>query len=195
MKFLDLEGAEKLTKMKWEQFFETPCIYTFKNYGSKFNLSFFPYHTKLWNTLPKNVKALNITDFKTFTNTMKPTRYKHFQKGNKYANSLLTRIRVGRSQLNQHTFSLGQIDSPECLCHHREESPMHYFLDCFLYLQERQAMFQLFEHYIPNFISFPKKQKLQVILNGINPDIEEFIRTNITLTIGVQNFIFQTKRF
>ena len=56
-------------------------------------------------------------------------------------------------------------------------------------------MFQLFEHYIPNFKFFSKKQKLQVILNGINPDIEEFIRTNITLTIGVQNFILQTKRF
>ena len=141
------------------------------------------------------MKASNITDFKTFTNTMKPTRYKHFQKGNKYANSLLTRIRVGRSQLNQHTFSLGQIDSPECLCHHREESPMHYFLDCFLYLQERQAMFQLFEHYIPNFTNFSKKQKLQIILNGIYPDAEDLFRTNITLTIGVQNFILQTKRF
>ena len=167
----------------------------FKSSGSNFSLSFFPYHTKLWNSLKKNIKALNITDFKNYTNTMKPTRYKHFQKGNKYTNSLLTRIRVGRSQLNQHTFSLGQIDSPECMCHHREESPMHYFLDCFLYLQERQAMLQLFEHYIPNFNLFSKKQKLQVILNGINPDIEEFIRTNITLTIGVQNFILQTKRF
>ena len=138
---------------------------------------------------------MNLIDFKQFTNTLKPKRYKYFQKGNKYANSLLTRIRVGRSELNQHTFSLGQIDSPECLCHHREESPMHYFLDCFLYLQERQAIFLLFENYIRNFKFFSKRQKLQVILNGINPDIEDFIRTNITLTIGVQNFILQTKRF
>ena len=56
----------------------------FKNSGSKFSLSFFPYHTKLWNSLQKNIKALNITDFKNYTNAMKPTRYKHFQKGNKY---------------------------------------------------------------------------------------------------------------
>ena len=56
-------------------------------------------------------------------------------------------------------------------------------------------MLQLFERYIPNFNLFSKKQKLQVILNGINPDIEEFIRINITLTIDVQNFILQTKRF
>ena len=72
---------------------------------------------------------------------------------------------------------------------------MHYFIDCFLYLLERQTLLQLFEHYIPNFINFTKKQKLQVILNGIYPDTEDFTRTNITLTIGVQNFILQTKRF
>ena len=167
----------------------------FKNYGAKFNSSFFPYQTKRWNSLPQHVRSLNLVDFKLFTNTLKPKRYKHFQKGNKYINSLLTRIRVGRSELNQHTFSLNQIDSPECLCHHREESPMHYFLDCFLYLQERQTMFQLFEHYIPNFSNFSKKQKLQVILNGIYPDKEDLISTNITLTFGVQNFILQTKRF
>ena len=56
-------------------------------------------------------------------------------------------------------------------------------------------MFQLFEHYIPNFSNFSKKQKLQVILNGIYPDKEDLISTNITLTFGVQNFILQTKRF
>ena len=30
---------------------------------------------------------------------MKPKRYKHFQKGSKFTNSLLTRIGVGRSEL------------------------------------------------------------------------------------------------
>ena len=97
--------------------------------------------------------------------------------------------------LNQHRFSVGQVDNPECLCHHKEESPSHYFLECFLYSQERRTLFELFEHYIPNFTNFSKKQKLQVILNNIYPDTEDFIPTNITLTIGVQNFILQTKRF
>merc|ERR1711947_1421 len=95
------------------------CI-PFKSCGSKFDKSFFPYQTKHWNSLSRNVQSLDIENFKTFTKTLKPNKYKHFHKGNKDTNSLLTRLRVGRSQLNQHKFSVGQIDSPECLCHHRE---------------------------------------------------------------------------
>ena len=113
----------------------------------------------------------------------------------KYSNSLLTRIRVGRSYLNQHTFSIGHADSPECLCHHREETPLHYFLECFLYSQERQALFGLIEHYIPNLSSFTKQKKLDIILRGVNIDNDDFLSTNISLTIAVQNFILLTKRF
>ena len=128
-----------------------------KNTGYKFKSLFFPYHSELCNSLPKNIQSTNLFDFKDFTKKdMKPRKYKHFSKGNKYSNSLLTRIRVGRSYLNQHKFSIGHADSPECLCHHREETPLHYFLECFLYSQERQALFGLIEHYIPNFSSFLK---------------------------------------
>ena len=47
--------------------------------------------------------------------------------------------------------------SPECLCHHREDTPSHYFLECFLYSPERQALFGLIEHYIPNFSNLTKQ--------------------------------------
>ena len=133
----------------------------FTNYGSKFKTSFFPYHSELWNSLPRNVQASNLTDFKMYNSKeIKPPKYKHFSKGNKLSNSLLTRIRVGRSFLNQHTFSIGHSDSPQCLCYFREESPSHYFLDCFLYSPERQALFNLIEHYIPKFPNFSKQKKL-----------------------------------
>ena len=103
------------------------------------------------------------------------------------SNSLLTKIRVGRSDLKQHEFTIGLVDNPQCDCFFREESPSHYFLDCFLYVLERQVMFDLFEHYIP--------KKLEIILNGINLENDEFIQTNTRLTIAVQNFITHTKRF
>ena len=168
----------------------------FKNTGSKFKTSFFPYHSELWNSLPKNIQSTNLIDFKEFTKKeMKPKRYKHFSKGNKYTNSLLTRIRIGRSYLNQHKFSIGHADSPECLCHHREETPSHYFLECFLYSPERQALCGLIEHYIPNFPNFTKQKKLEIILRGVNSDNDDFLSTNISLTIAVQNFILLTKRF
>ena len=134
----------------------------FKCCDSKFDKSSFPYQTKHWNSFPRNIQSFNLEDFKMLTKTLKPKRYKQFNKGNKYTNVLLTRIRVGRSKLNQHEFSVGKIDSPECLCHDVEESPLHYFIDCFLYLQEHQTIFQLFEHYIPEFRNFTKKRKKNV---------------------------------
>ena len=65
----------------------------------------------------------------------------------------------------------------------------------FLYLPERQTLFDLFEHYIPKFPNLTKKQKLEIILRGIDIENPEYLQTNITLTIGVQKYIFNTKRF
>ena len=126
---------------------------------------------------------------------MKPPKFKHFGRGSKISNSLLTKIRVGRSNLNQHKFTIGLADSPECLCHSREESPSHFFLDCFLYLPERQTLFDLVEHYIPKFKNLTKNRKLDIIMRGIDIENKDFIHLNTTLTIAVQNFILHTKRF
>ena len=126
----------------------------------------FPIHLVFRTTfLPKDVQCKDPVDFKIYTNKeLKPPRYKHFSRGNKLGNSLLTKIRVGRSDLKQHRFTIGLSDSPECLCHHREESPLHFFIDCFLYLPERQTLFERFEHYIPNFPNFPKYKKTRYYL-------------------------------
>ena len=126
---------------------------------------------------------------------MKPPRYKHFSRGNKCSNSLLTKIRVGRSDLNQHRFTVGLVDSPQCDCQFKEESPSHFFLDCFLYMLERQDLFGLFEHYIPKFTTFTKSKKLDIILHGFEIQNNDFIALNTTLTIAVQKFITNTKRF
>ena len=101
----------------------------------KFNLSFFPNTTKLWNAIPKQNQLKPLDEFKiAVKKDIKPPKYKHFSRGSKLGNTLLTRIRVGRSLLKQHSFTIGLADSPECLCHFRSESPEHYFLDCFLCL-------------------------------------------------------------
>ena len=132
----------------------------FKHFGLKFKNSFFPHTAFLWNNLPKNVRCKDVADFKEYINKeRKPPRYKHFSRGSRKGNSLLTKIRVGRSDLNQHKFTIGLVDSPQCDCFFREESPSHYFLDCFLYLPERQVLFDLFEHFIPNLKTFTKKKK------------------------------------
>ena len=97
---------------------------------------------------------LNLIDFKEYTNKeYKPVRCKHFSRGSKIGNKLLTKIRVGRSDLNQHKHVIGLSDTPECLCHFRQESPLHYFIDCFLYLPERQTLFSLIEHNLQIFLN------------------------------------------
>ena len=160
----------------------------FKNTGEKFNKSFFPYFANLWNNSPKNVKCKQLADFKDYTNReLKPPRYKHFGRGKKENNRLLTKIRVGRSELNQHKFTIGQVDSPQCLCFHREESPKHFFLECFLYSPERQILFGIIEHHIPQFSNYSKHKKLDLILRGYNPDNDEFLQLNTTLKIAVQS--------
>ena len=69
------------------------------------------------------------------------------------------------------------------------------FQDCFLYLPERQTLFDLLEHYIPKFKNLTKNRKLDIIMRGIDIENKDFIHLNTTLTIAVQNFILHTKRF
>ena len=168
----------------------------FPHKGDKFNLSFFPNTTKFWNSVAKQIQVKPLEEFKIdIKNKIKPAKYKHFSRGTKLGNTLLTRIRVGRSMLNQHRFTFGHADSPECLCHYRSESPEHYFLDCFLYSPERQILYSLIEHYVPYFSRLTKKKKLDLILRGVNIDDAEFLSTNTTVTKAVQNFILKTNRF
>ena len=81
----------------------------FKNLGSTFKLSF-PLTTMEYP--PKNIQSQNLHDFRIYTNEMKLKKFKHFQKGNKFSNTLLTRKRTGSSYLNQHIFSIGHAEKP-----------------------------------------------------------------------------------
>ena len=166
------------------------------SYGTKFLNSFFPFISKLWNSLPPSTQAKDLVDFKTQLKLdTKPDKIKHYAKGPKISNTLITRFRVGRTYLNLHRYTIGHVDTPDCLCHAKQESSMHYFLDCFLYTAERQALFGLVEHYVPKFSKMSKYAKLNLLLNGIKPLDPEYNHLNTIITNAVQTFIIQTKRF
>ena len=146
----------------------------FKYENKNFNTSFFPHTSKLWNNLPNFLQLQDAKELKiSVKKFMKPKRHKHFYCGSKLGNKFLTQIRLGRSDLQMHKFTIGMSESPECQCHFNSETPEHYFLHCFLYSPERQVLFNLVEHYIPNFKNFNKKQKLNILLTGINTDNPE----------------------
>ena len=114
----------------------------------------------MWNKLDTSLQSeCDINLFKQkLKNNLKPRRYKHFSRGSKKGNSLHTQLRVGRSDLNLHKFTIGLVESPDCLCH-RTESVEHYLLHCFLFNEERRDLFDLVEHHIPNFSKFTIKKK------------------------------------
>ena len=72
---------------------KTSHIYLpYPNYGFRFSNSFFPYISKIWNNLPKSIKLLSSDNFKTELKIfLKPFRIRHYNVGQKYSNSFLTR--------------------------------------------------------------------------------------------------------
>ena len=139
---------------------------------------------------------MGLVDFKSKLKlVLKPTKFRHFSKGSKLGNKLLCRIRLERSDLNLHKFTIGHSESPECLCHSKQESSQHYLIDCFLYSSERQTLFDRVEHFIPNFNRLSKSKKYDILVKGIKPDDPYYNSTNTTLALAVQSFILKTKRF
>lgn len=115
-----------LTKLDWErkQILRSRGGYLpYPNYNIKFQNSFFPLMSKFWNNLPTTKKNKNFFDFKEQLKIdIKPKRHKHFAIGPKESNTLLTRFRTGRTDLNLNKFTIGQTDNPSCLCHANSES-------------------------------------------------------------------------
>ena len=168
----------------------------YPNLGVKFLNSFFPYLTKLWNNLDNEIKVLALSDFKTRLKTIiKPDKIRHFDKGSKSGNIFLTRIRLDRSDLSQHKYSIGKSDSPECACHARQESSYHYIIDCFLYNCERQILFDSVEQYIKNFRKLGKRKQFEILTIGIDIRNPDYNYINTKITYAVQHYIFKTKRF
>ena len=126
---------------------------------------------------------------------LKPKKFKHFSKGSKIGNTLLTRIRLERSDLNLHKFTIGQSETSECLCNSKSESSQHYLIDCFLFTSERQVLFDQVEYFIQNFKTFSKSKKFEILVMGTNAGDPLFNYTNYSISIAVQNFILKSKRF
>ena len=169
----------------------------FQARGVYFSKSFFTFFTKFWNNLDKTLRSnTSLSEFKDqMSKYLKPKKYKHYNIGNKYANQLATKMRIGRSSLNSHSFSIGLTDTPSCPCGHLNETSQHYILDCMLYATERQNLFDVFEHYITNFNTLTRKKKLDILLYGFNIDNNDFLYTNYKLSLAFQKFLLNSKRF
>ena len=159
--------------------------------------SFFPYYTRLWNSLDRNIRI--ISDMDTFKDSIKliykPIKHKHYHLGSKYGNMLNTRLRVGRSLLNAHSFPIGLSESPACDCGSSQESTQHVLLSCPLYSSERQLMLDQVTTLVPGFLQKSLKQQTDILLFGLSPDTTNFFIKNPSLTNSVQAFLIRLIRF
>ena len=116
---------------------------------------------------------------------------KHFNRGiSKYANSLHTQLRLGRSFLSAHGFAIGIYNSDLCICS-RPETTRHFFT-CFLYQEEQRLLHENMSKVIPKFSTYSLKHQIEIFMNGISSDPDP---RNISIVFAVQTYILQTKRF
>ena len=168
----------------------------FKYKTARFSKTYFPYFTKQWNTLHKDLKNLALSDFKNNLKCkIKPHKYKHFSRGHKQSCTLLTQIRLGQSNLKVHQFKIGVSDTTECSCGHKFENPEHFIAQCPKYAEERQILYDRMLQFIPNFKRLPQIRQCQILVFGYQPTDPELIKINTKIMKYTQSFIQHSKRF
>ena len=168
---------------------------TYPETNTDFCNSFFPKISTLWNNLPFEMRNKDMIEFKIELGIqLKPYKNKLLSVGSRFGNSIHTQLRLGRSQLNDHLFSVRLSSTTKCLCG-TLESTEHFLLDCFLYDIERQVLFDEIPGVLEKRLDkYSRKELAQILLYGEysnNPDKYEH---NKTLFRYVQKFLIQTKR-
>ena len=129
--------------------------------GKNFNNSFFPYFTTLWNNLPQKMRCSDIDSFKEqLYQKYKPPNIKFYSYGTKTGNGLITRLRVDRSYLNAHSYSIGLAQSPQCSCGAMQETKLHMLNICLFHASGRRVLFDFVEQLVSPFTKFNHRQKM-----------------------------------
>lgn len=158
--------------------------------------SFFPKISNLWNDLPFELRNKDMSDFKTELGwLLKPPKIRLYSIGSKFGNSIHTQLRVGKTQLNDHLFTMRLTNTTGCLCHEPVESTEHFLLDCFLYEVERQELFaNISGLLIKKLDKYNRNDLVTALLFGERIHDSERYLHNKQLFKTVQNFLIKTKR-
>ena len=175
-----------------------PTKRTFEHYPCKktfFVKSFFPVAIKLWDGLAMGLKGLDHNEFKISLKEMfKPPKFRHYNCGSKYPNSLHTHLRLKRSYLNCHLHPIGLSITPACKCG-KLETVKHFLIDCNLYVHAREQLFAKLDGLLEKRVSKYSKANLShILLYGEKPHLSEKYQHNKYIFLAVQSFLCQTKR-
>ena len=157
--------------------------------------SFIPHFTREWNCLEKNIRnERDVCIFKCkLKDKLKPPKYRHYKYGNKYINTLMCQLRVGRTYLKADSFSIGLSESDRCECGQKET--IFHFFSCNNYRPQQNILFGKVNEIVPKFIQLSHRDKCSVLLYGYNLADKEFDCRNIPIMYAVQAYITSTKRF
>ena len=164
--------------------------------SKKYSDSFFPKFSQLWSVLPKSLREeRDLILFKTqLKSIFKPKKQKHFNLGNKLPNTLLCRLRVGRSFLKSHGFAINLSQSDKCICGDFD-TVQNYFLKCFIFKTERHILLSKINSIYPPFSKLSKAKQCDILLFGINVNNLLPDPRNRSITFAVQEYITKTNRF
>ena len=176
-----------------------PTRRTFEHYPCKktfFENSFFPYAIRRWDNLDMKFRGLDHLEFKLkLKEIYKPPKFKHFNCGYKYPNTLHAQLRLKRSYLNCHLHPIGLSISPACKCGQPIESVKHFFLDCKLYDDARVQLFTKLDGLLEKRVSsYTKNNLCEILLSGEKPQIPDKYQHNKFIFFAVQRYICKTKR-
>ncbi|KAI8510712.1 hypothetical protein Bbelb_116280 [Branchiostoma belcheri] len=151
--------------------------------------SFVPYTTRLWNSLPRDVReaaTYNQFRLKCKAQMLTTRRHQKFRRlGDRRSNILSTRLRLDWSQLNS-TLVKFNLTPRSCSCGAKSESVAHYLLHCSLHKDARQTLATAVRSVVDQSLS------TNMLLNGLPG---HNLSTNQNISAALQVYILQTKRF
>ena len=176
-----------------------PTKRTFEHYPCKkalFENSYFPYVIKKWDGIAMGLKGLDHSEFKIkLKEIYKPQKFRHFNCGYKYPNTLHAQLRLKRSYLNCHLHPIGLSITPACKCGQPLESVKHFLIDCKLYKQAREQLFTKLDGLLEMKVSkYTKSNLCDILLFGEKPHLSEKYQHNKLISYAVQTFLCRTKR-
>ena len=133
----------------------------------RYENSFFPYTIKKWKDLNEDVKSKHsVLSFKKHLNDFKrPLGHSFFGNCDTFGIKLLTKIRVGFSDLREHRFHHNfNCECPVCSCSVEDETSVHFFLRCPLFVTQRSTLLSKISDIIRSDVSVLPDEHLSNIL-------------------------------
>ncbi len=154
---------------------------------STFQNSFIPKTIQDWNNLDNDIKGSNTLE--TFTrklNTPPLEVPKWFYLGERSMSINHAKLRMLCSPINDHLYShIHVIESPTCICGHNRENNKHFLLECPLFINERNEMFN-------NLMQLGFQPTVNNLLFG---NAQYSVNCNIQAFVIIQKYIAETGRF